>query len=96
VSVLVPPRALLRSTYGPWIRRFVRQVESARLTGTLTSWYRDEARNAAVGGVPRSLHLVGLAIDYVPRRGEWSADSAALKAAGLRVLNEGDHLHVSA
>lgn len=31
---------------------------------TLTSWYRDAARNAAVGGVSGSLHTRGLALDF--------------------------------
>lgn len=31
---------------------------------TLTSWYRDPARNAAVGGREGSLHPAGLALDF--------------------------------
>jgi len=92
-----PPSSYLRDpALGAAIRRFVRQVEQARVTGTVTSWWRSSARNRAVGGVPRSLHLYGLAIDYVPPRGQWQADTAAFKRAGLRVINETDHLHVSA
>lgn len=34
-------------------------------TYTLTSWYRDPMRNAAVGGVSTSRHLVGLGMDIV-------------------------------
>ena len=37
-------------------------------TWTLTSWYRDAARNAAVGGVMGSLHQVGLAGDFTVER----------------------------
>jgi len=94
--VTPPPASYLRhAELGAAIRRFVARVERAGLTGTVTSWYRSPARNASVGGVASSLHLYGLAIDYVPRRGAWSSDSARLRAVGLRVLNEGDHLHVS-
>jgi len=92
-----PPSSYLRDpTLGAAIRRFVARVERAGVTGTVTSWWRSSAKNAAVGGVANSLHLYGLAIDYVPGRFRWSADAAAFKAQGLRVLNEGDHLHVSA
>lgn len=35
---------------------------------TLTSWYRDPMRNAQVGGVSGSLHLQGLALDFVVNR----------------------------
>lgn len=97
MSVQVPPRAYLADPrLGARIRAFVRRVESTRVTGTVTSWWRSSAKNAAVGGAPKSLHLWGLAIDYVPDRNMWVADEAAFKRAGLRVLNEGDHLHVSA
>lgn len=30
---------------------------------TFTSWYRDPMRNAMVGGVPNSRHLLGLGLD---------------------------------
>jgi hypothetical protein len=96
VSVERPPSSYLRSReLGPLIRRFVARVESAGVRGTVTSWWRSSARNAAVGGVPSSLHLYGLAIDYVPPRSDWRLDEQTFRAAGLRVLNEGDHLHVS-
>jgi hypothetical protein len=89
-----PPSSYLRDAQlGPAIRRF---VQRAGVTGTVTSWWRSSAKNAAVGGVASSLHLYGLAIDYVPARNAWRSDEAAFRAQGLRVLNEGDHLHVSA
>lgn len=95
MSVERPPAAYLRNAQlGPRIRRFVELVEGAGVSGTVTSWWRSSAKNASVGGVRNSLHLYGLAIDYVPRR-TWREDEAAFRAAGLRVLNEGDHLHVS-
>lgn len=74
---------------GPLLRAFVQRVEAAPSGGTLTSWYRDPARNAAVGGAPRSLHLIGLAIDVA------GGNAQAFRSVGLRVLDEGDHLHVS-
>lgn len=54
----------------------------------LSSGYRDPAHNAAVGGVPRSNHTRGLAVDgraYLPSRG-WVplGDLSTLQSYGLR------------
>jgi hypothetical protein len=57
---------------------------------TITSWWRSPWKNAAVGGVTNSLHMVGLAWDIVPVTYE---NERALADAGLKVINEGDHLH---
>jgi hypothetical protein len=62
-----------------------------RLQGmTITSWWRSPWKNAEVGGVPDSKHLVGLAWDVVPVTRE---NEAKLSALGLKVINEGNHLH---
>lgn len=56
----------------------------------VTSWWRTPGHNADIGGVPNSLHLLGLAWDVVPA----SQDNAAkLRALGLHVIDEGNHLH---
>lgn len=46
---------------------FTKVIEDTRGADrlTLTSWYRDANTNARVGGVPTSLHKIGLAIDFV-------------------------------
>jgi hypothetical protein len=64
-------------------------------SGSVTSWMRTPARNAAVGGVPRSAHLVGLAVDvvYDGARPGPPAD-AWLALRGLKRINEGDHDHL--
>lgn len=62
---------------------------------SVTSWWRTEKRNNEVGGLPKSLHIKGLAIDVV-------LDSTVDKASfdrdaneiGLYVYDEGDHLHL--
>ena len=60
-----------------------------------TSGWRTTKRNKAVGGHPRSKHLSGLAVDCVlDDKRHAAAFTAAVKAAGLRFVNEGDHIHV--
>lgn len=62
-----------------------------RLRGmTITSWWRSSKNNWDVGGVRNSLHLIGLAWDVVPVTEE---NIKILQTAGLRVIDEGDHLH---
>jgi len=62
---------------------------------SVTSWIRSKKRNEKVGGVPFSLHQVGLAVDLA-----WDTEEDREKAKywckrlGLSCLDEGDHLHV--
>lgn len=66
------------------------------LTGASeTSGARTRARNALLGGVEHSAHLVGLGRDVVYdesvplyERQEWA------KRLGLRLIDEGDHDHL--
>ena len=65
------------------------------LRGSVTSWGRTESRNAMVGGVPNSRHLLFLAVDVVydhPVTVEQAIDLAG--SFGLRVIREGDHDHI--
>jgi hypothetical protein len=62
---------------------------------SVTSWLRSRKHNAAVGGVPNSQHLAGLAVDVVlddPNQNGgfllWA------ERQHLQVIIEGDHLHV--
>ena len=57
---------------------------------TVTSWWRTPWKNADVGGASNSFHMLGLAWDVVPVTQE---NALILRNAGLRVLDEGDHLH---
>ncbi len=66
-------------------------------SGSVTSWCRSIARNAAVGGVANSQHLTGLAVDVVydgappgPEATEWLAQRHLLR------IPEGDHDHIMA
>ncbi len=63
----------------------------------VTSTLRSAAHNKAVGGVPNSYHLRGLARDSVPPPGmSMHAYAAELQRLnpGLQVINEGDHVHL--
>jgi Peptidase M15 len=60
---------------------------------TVTSTKRTPERNAAVGGSPTSYHLVDMAIDTTPPVDRLQDAVAWGIKNGLRVLNEGDHIH---
>ncbi|QCS36348.1 peptidase M15 [Capybara microvirus Cap3_SP_293] len=47
------------------LRNHVSQVMLAETPFTITSGYRDFMTNRRVGGHPRSLHMVGLAVDFI-------------------------------
>lgn len=70
---------------------------------TMTSGYRDPAKNAEVGGVANSYHMrrtpdgQPMARDYVPPPGMSMgalADVARQQNPGMDVINEGDHVHL--
>jgi len=62
---------------------------------SVTSWWRSEARNKIVGGIDKSKHLTGEAIDVVLDESEDKAKfTEAAKDLGLYVYDEVDHLHL--
>lgn len=71
----------------------IRRVQAAH-RAVLTSWYRSREENQRAYGAGSSQHLIGLAIDLVPPRGQWGATKEWLRRNRWGyVLDEGDHLH---
>jgi len=61
-----------------------------------TSGVRTAEHNRAVGGVPTSNHVRGRAWDLTPPSGmSMSQLAQKMRSEGFRVLDEGDHVHVS-
>jgi len=58
----------------------------------VTSWYRDPAVNRAVGGVPNSFHLWGLALDIVAPDPAHFVGHA--REVGLEAIDFGTHIHL--
>ena len=62
---------------------------------SVTSWLRTIDRNAKVGGLPKSLHLSGLAVDVVlDNKEETDVFKEACNSIGVYCYDEGDHLHL--
>ena len=60
----------------------------------LTSQWRTPKRNAEVGGVPNSQHVIGTAGDFVVPAQHKPAFIEQASALGYEVIDEGDHVHV--
>jgi hypothetical protein len=64
---------------------------------SVTSWWRTEKHNEAVGGGVASDHLAGFAVDLVLDNSSGYARMAAhARSLGLDAAYEGDHLHIEA
>lgn len=50
---------------------------------TVTSWLRTEAHNKAVGGAPKSVHLIGLATDFIPSHMTPEEARVKIRASGV-------------
>ncbi len=67
------------------IRQARALLEIYRLLGgfTITSWLRTPDHNKAVGGSPHSIHLTGLATDFVPLHCTVDEARAKIKKTGV-------------
>jgi len=95
VAFRPPPHDVLHA-YLPVFRAFLPPAIQAleQFPGTIiTSWFRTPAENAAVGGHPRSQHLVGWAFDAVPPEGQFGRLADALQRQGFETVVESDHVH---
>src|SRR5882724_8023925 len=91
---LTNPKSHLSRARRRWLA-FLAELDAYVATPHVTSWWRTEAHNKEVGGMPNSKHLTGDAIDVV-----WKGDApgdgmmkSISYAAGIRVVREGDHEH---
>ena len=70
-------------------------VLGLKYNASVTSWFRSDAHNRVVGGVPHSAHRFALGVDLVY---DAPVDAAAItedaRRLGLKLLREGDHDHV--
>lgn len=93
MSVQAPPREIW-SVVLPELQSYFAKIFQLRVDpGTrVTSWWRDQAVNAAVGGVPTSFHLWGLALDVVAPDPGFIIDQG--RALGLDAFDAGTHVHL--
>ena len=86
------------NTTGPLGADPAKTVSTLFPGATVTSEARSTEHNAAVGGVPDSLHLSGQAIDFVLPKGMTFAQvQQKLEDEGIKpteLLNEGNHVHL--
>jgi len=76
---------------------FLEKADRAILPGsTVTSWYRNPAHNASVGGLVQSQHQLGTAFDVVPPDGRLQEQAAKLRAEGFIATVELRHVHAQA
>lgn len=82
----------IEAAYAQLDPRFRQEADSAP-EGFVTSAVRSPEENSAVGGVPNSYHMKGMALDYRKTPNINEIDNY-WKSKGFKTIDEGDHLHV--
>ncbi len=93
---------LIPGIWPAWAQAVVTALQEIDQGGTgkttITSWFRTPSQNRRVGGDPDSQHLVGLALDVIPAKGQstLAINEAAQRfaQAGFSVVPEPTHVHV--
>lgn len=94
MSVEVPPSEWINHwwpVYNHLIER-VNVLATVDQALTVSSWYRNPAKNASVGGDPESQHLFGFAVDVATNKPEELRRVA--NSLGLVAVEEFDHVHL--
>lgn len=91
--IVAPPQRIIDLARPQLIAYFRALIQIRADPGTaITSWWRDQAVNAAVGGVRNSFHLWGLALDVVaPDPGHLVHEA---RRVGLEPIDFGSHVHI--
>lgn len=93
MSIQIPPPEIL-DDWRPFVVQFlVKLIPIADGMQSITSFWRSPEKNRQVHGSPKSQHLIGTALDVVPR-GDFEAFKERARLAGLVAVNEGDHVHL--
>jgi len=95
VAFREPPRDVLNRYRVVFLTFLPPAVDALQqFPGTIiTSWFRSPEENAAVGGHPRSQHLVGWAFDVVAPQGQAGRLADALRRNQFEAVVESDHVH---
>jgi uncharacterized protein YcbK (DUF882 family) len=84
-----------KATYNPYTFQIAALSIAMAAGGSITSTFRTSKHNTAVGGVPNSFHLKGMAADLVLDDPKTENIVTAMAAyLNIQVVKETDHIHL--